>query len=175
MTNDYRRKYWKSYKGRMIQARSRWKRRGVLINTSFEDFYKMYTDKKFCDSCSRELTTYPEPRTIYSKVLDHCHVSGEIRGIICHQCNSKKKRQIIGNPEWTAFLFYGAMQFDFPLKNPLRAPFLSLLGLVYLYISLHKNPDIWSTHPFFLNFYVQLYNQTDNRTSYKSCGPFIYI
>jgi hypothetical protein len=46
---------------------------------SVEEIDKMITGKESCDLCAGNLGT---------PYIDHCHISGKIRGVLCHRCNT---------------------------------------------------------------------------------------
>ena len=85
--------YWLMYDISKIldDARYRWKKRGVLIQIPFDLFYQTYLNKKECDFCGILLTEHPFPRNNNTKVLDHCHITGKVRGVLCHKCNITKR------------------------------------------------------------------------------------
>ena len=47
---------------------------------------------EFCWQCGVILTT-GKVRTSTTKCLDHCHITGLFRAILCHCCNAKQPRQ----------------------------------------------------------------------------------
>ena len=67
-----------------------WKCRGVKCS-DFEELYNQYCRTAFCDYCGVELTE-DKKTTPTRKVLDHCHISGDVRNILCHSCNVKRKQ-----------------------------------------------------------------------------------
>jgi len=67
---------------------SDWKRRGVICE-DLDTLYERYLNTKLCELCNVELTTGKRSKT--SKCLDHCHETGEIRNIVCHSCNVKRR------------------------------------------------------------------------------------
>ena len=98
-TKEYQRLYYEknkerikeynlSEKGMKCRRIRDWKRRGVVCH-DFEELYKTYMNVSFCDFCKVELT-YDKTRTATTKCLDHDHVSGEFRNILCNSCNVKR-------------------------------------------------------------------------------------
>ena len=67
---------WKSYKGMSSQ------------DHNWDEIYITYVSTDFCDYCDIELVegNYGSNR----KCLDHHHITGEIRGILCHTCNTNE-------------------------------------------------------------------------------------
>ena len=86
---EYDRLYHQTEKGIKSYRISKWKRRGVVCH-DFEELYKTYMNVSFCDFCKVELT-YDKTITSTTKCLDHDHVSGEFRNILCHSCNVKRR------------------------------------------------------------------------------------
>ena len=64
---------WKSYKGMSSQ------------DHNWDEIYITYVSTDLCDYCDVELVegNYGSNK----KCLDHHHITGEIRGILCHTCN----------------------------------------------------------------------------------------
>lgn len=70
---------------------AKWKITGVKID-DFDALYERFINTKFCELCSVELTEDKRTKKT-TRCLDHCHVSGLVRNIVCHSCNVKLPRQ----------------------------------------------------------------------------------
>ena len=80
-------KYWKK-----SQSKSKWKASGLNMD-NFEEIYKRYISTTHCDLCNVELTE-DKITTKTTRVMDHSHITGEFRNVLCHSCNSSL-------PKWT--------------------------------------------------------------------------
>ena len=68
----------------------KWKRRGVVCD-DFDSLHDWYISQDICQICSVVLTTGGICST--RRVIDHCHTTGEVRGIICFGCNVRLPKQ----------------------------------------------------------------------------------
>lgn len=59
-----------------------WKKRGI-INDDFNELYSKYLDTKNCELCNIEFGGKGKNK----KCLDHDHVTGLFRNVLCNNCN----------------------------------------------------------------------------------------
>ena len=82
---EYFKEYFKTEQGIKSSRITQWKRRGIYEDYDFNIIYDIYISTDLCDYCNTPLVegNYGSNR----KCLDHHHITGEIRGILCHTCN----------------------------------------------------------------------------------------
>jgi len=83
--NDYLKEYVKNNKDKIKNYSSRtsaeWKKRNIArrYNITIEQYNEMLTSQNgLCLLCDKE------PKKI---VVDHCHKTGKVRGLLCDECN----------------------------------------------------------------------------------------
>tara|TARA_R110000796_G_C14204216_1_gene392281 strand:+ start:118 stop:510 length:393 start_codon:yes stop_codon:yes gene_type:complete len=60
-----------------------WKNRGLIVE-DYDFIYNKWFNATNCEVCNIILTN----DNIYTrKCMDHCHITGEYRNILCHPCN----------------------------------------------------------------------------------------
>ena len=64
-----------------------WKRRG-LVSDNYMIIYDKWKNTKNCENCNVELTVGNKGST--KKCLDHSHITGEFRNILCNTCNVRR-------------------------------------------------------------------------------------
>ena len=86
-----------------------WRCRGLIGD--LDAIYERYINTTHCDECHIELCSGMKGSN--KKTMDHCHVSGEFRNILCNTCNSqrqlKSKNNTTGHPN--IFRIYDSWQF----------------------------------------------------------------
>lgn len=68
------------------QTKNHWKNRG-LITDNFDELYNKYIYSSQCEKCQ---IPYKNSK---DRHMDHCHITGEFRNILCKKCNFKNTRQ----------------------------------------------------------------------------------
>tara|TARA_S200002703_G_C3601916_1_gene184799 strand:- start:47 stop:532 length:486 start_codon:yes stop_codon:yes gene_type:complete len=83
--------YKETEKGIKSTRISRWKKKGLLGN--YDEIYERYINTTNCDLCN-VILTIDKKITKTTKSMDHNHITGEFRNIVCHKCNMKPKLKI---------------------------------------------------------------------------------
>jgi len=78
--------YSKTEAGIKCHKKATWKRSGLNME-NFEEIYKRYCETTNCDNCNILLTTNKKGAF---KCMDHSHVTGEFRNILCVGCNVRR-------------------------------------------------------------------------------------
>ena len=79
--------------GQKLNRISAWKKRGV-ISDNYEELYDEWLNAPNCYLCGVKLEDHKEADSRANcRCLDHCHISGEFRGILCISCNSSLPEQ----------------------------------------------------------------------------------
>ena len=92
---QYNKQYMKQYqhtpKGRKSHRIGQWKHKGLIDsdNDNYESLYTHYINTQKCEHCNVELTK-DKYNTSTTKVLDHSHITGLFRNILCHACNIQR-------------------------------------------------------------------------------------
>lgn len=81
--------------GRMSNKISNWKNKpkngglGLICETveELEGIYGLYLSSERCENCN---CPYTKDNI---KVMDHCHLTGKFRNILCHSCNTKQNNR----------------------------------------------------------------------------------
>ena len=87
-----KKEYRESEKGKMNTKISNWKQKpkngyGLICENrdEYEYIYDRWLNSERCEECNKE---YTEDNI---KNMDHCHLTGLFRNILCHICNVKRR------------------------------------------------------------------------------------
>eukprot|EP01046_Picozoa_sp_COSAG06_P063022 COSAG06_NODE_14459_length_1154_cov_40.144076_2_plen_138_part_00 len=120
-----------------------WKKRGLQHN-DIDALYDKYMNTTNCELCNVKLCMGSKGPN--RKCMDHCHITGNFRNIICHKCNSGKiDNTLTKNTEsgirnirqvnissWRYLKIYNKKTFNFTNKNKqivLWCKFVHLMGI----------------------------------------------
>ena len=89
---EYIKQYQQTPQGKKVRRISQWKRKGLIDsdNDNYESIYNHYINTTQCENCDVELTE-DRYNTSTTRVLDHSHITGQFRNILCCACNNRRK------------------------------------------------------------------------------------
>ena len=72
----------------------KWKYQGLIVDDpeEYESLYYLVMSTENCEGCNCILTGN-KPQTATSRCLDHCHITGKFRAVLCKACNVKQPKQ----------------------------------------------------------------------------------
>ena len=89
---QYNKEYNKTKKGKMCIKISKWKNNtengyGLICENKddYELIYDRWLNSERCEECNKEYTKEN------IKCMDHCHLTGLFRNILCNSCNMKRR------------------------------------------------------------------------------------
>jgi len=86
---EYNKEYYKTDNRKKSRRISAWKSDGV-ISDDFDALYEKYINTNECELCNISIVC---GTGIHGKKhLDHCHVTGQFRNVLCGYCNTNVMR-----------------------------------------------------------------------------------
>ena len=77
--------------GHKSRRKNDWKRRGIIFNNNFDEWYARYINSNECEKCNEPYKNFRD------RCMDHDHATGEPRYILCRDCNRKTGKIINKN------------------------------------------------------------------------------
>ena len=89
---ETRRQYRQTPEGRKANRIGMWKHTGLVDsdNDNYESIYNHYINTQKCENCDVELTE-DKKTTSTTRCLDHSHITGLFRNILCCACNTRRQ------------------------------------------------------------------------------------
>jgi len=79
---EQKKEYQQTPNGVKSSSIRRWKYRGV-IHEDFDKLYELYINTEECNVCHNSF------KSTIDRCLDHSHITGEFRQILCQKCNNR--------------------------------------------------------------------------------------
>ena len=82
---QYKKEYYQTENGKKLNLIKRWKQRGLKVyGYTYDELYEYYLSVNICQVCEVTLNT----NTKTKKCMDHCHITGCFRWVLCQSCNA---------------------------------------------------------------------------------------
>ena len=104
--NEYNKKWYENNKEKIKKKRNgvfkkyhkenhmkltinKWKKRGLLVDDEdeYESIYYLVQSTENCELCNCILTD-TKPQISTSRCMDHDHITGKFRNVVCRSCNA---------------------------------------------------------------------------------------
>ena len=89
---EYMKRWGQTEKGKKSRTLSNWRK--AKLKGDYDKIYDEWLNTNNCNKCNILL----EGRGNSKKCMDHNHITGEFRNIICHNCNMKTQSKQKNNP-----------------------------------------------------------------------------
>tara|TARA_R110000787_G_scaffold246402_1_gene352158 strand:+ start:220 stop:675 length:456 start_codon:yes stop_codon:yes gene_type:complete len=88
---EYYKQYYQTDQCRKVRRIGQWKHSGLIDsdNDNYESIYDYYINTTQCENCDVELTQ-DRYNTSTTRCLDHSHITGLFRNILCQGCNRRR-------------------------------------------------------------------------------------
>tara|TARA_R110002153_G_scaffold273314_1_gene443929 strand:- start:45 stop:551 length:507 start_codon:yes stop_codon:yes gene_type:complete len=86
---EKKKEYQQSPAGKKSRRIAHWKSYGLICD-DIDALYDKILNTKNCDECEVELTI-DKLMTSTTRCMDHCHVTGLFRNVLCNGCNTKRR------------------------------------------------------------------------------------
>jgi hypothetical protein len=87
---QYHKEYRQTETGKEKNRINAWKHLNPPVKCdNYKALYKTFINTTHCENCNVELVEgrYGANR----RCLDHCHITGEFRNVLCHACNLRRR------------------------------------------------------------------------------------
>tara|TARA_R110002126_G_C10195957_1_gene476406 strand:+ start:55 stop:627 length:573 start_codon:yes stop_codon:yes gene_type:complete len=92
--NENKKQYHQTPIGKRISRICRWKREGIKLPEEYGENWDIFYEEEYlsitnCEECGVKLTV-DKKNTSTTKCLDHNHITGDFRNILCQACNIQR-------------------------------------------------------------------------------------
>tara|TARA_R110000823_G_C15619283_1_gene467394 strand:+ start:127 stop:513 length:387 start_codon:yes stop_codon:yes gene_type:complete len=84
---EYQKEYNKTPQWKKTYSLSNWKKHGLIGN--YDEIYERYLNTNECDNCNIKFSIIGDGIGRF-KCMDHDHITGLFRNVLCNTCNLKR-------------------------------------------------------------------------------------